>query len=140
MKKVIDKKLYDTETAEVIYEWENAYFPNDFHFCAETLYRTKKGAWFIYGTGGALSSYRRQAGSNSWCGGEGITALSGDEAYELWVQQCRLCYELYGLGFVDRAKTVLKWIKEDAKASKQFAIQQYGILSDCDSAKGRWGV
>ena len=47
MKKIIDGKLYDTETAECL-----GFYPhfdgNTFHYLREALYRTKKGTYFIY--------------------------------------------------------------------------------------------
>src|SRR3990172_2422569 len=69
MKKVIDGKIYNTETAELLHEWDNGMYGNDFGRCEEALYRTKKGAYFIAGEGGAMSRYARSCGSNSTCGG-----------------------------------------------------------------------
>jgi hypothetical protein len=86
MKKVIDGKVYNTETAECIHEWSNSYYPNDFHYCEESLYKTKKGAWFVAGEGGAMSGYARSCGSNSWAGGEGLRVLSDEEALG-WLEQ-----------------------------------------------------
>ena len=86
MKKVIGKKLYNTEKAEEVFAWENAYYPSDFHYCAETLFRTKKGAWFLYGRGGALSCYRVSSGSNFLTGSQNIMALDENEAYE-WLER-----------------------------------------------------
>lgn len=86
MKKVIGGKGYDTATADLIAEWSNHYFKNDFHYCEEDLYRTKRGSWFIHGQGGAMSKYQEPAGSNSWTGGSDITPLSQDEAF-VWLQE-----------------------------------------------------
>lgn len=80
MKRVIDGKLYNTDTAELIHKWNNGYYPNDFNWCAETLYKTKKGAYFIAGEGGAMSKYSTRCGSNSAGGGSGISVLTEDEA------------------------------------------------------------
>ncbi|UCE51361.1 MAG: hypothetical protein JSV31_19145 [Desulfobacterales bacterium] len=91
MKKVINEKLYNTETAEIIFAWENAYFPSDFHYCTETLYRTKKGAWFIHGTGGPLSKYRIQVGTGSFSGSETIETLTENEAYEWLENYANIC-------------------------------------------------
>lgn len=35
MKKIIDGKKYDTETAKLVGEWTNGYSYNDFHYCTE---------------------------------------------------------------------------------------------------------
>jgi hypothetical protein len=86
MRKVSGGKIYDTKKAEVVAEWSNHYYRNDFHYCEETLYRTDKGNWFLYGEGGAMSKYREPSGSNSWGGGEGITPLTTEEAYA-WLEE-----------------------------------------------------
>lgn len=84
MKKVIDGKVYNTETAELIEEWNNGYPCTDFKYCAEELYRTKKGAWFLFGEGGAMSSYSKPYGDMVG-GGENIKVLSEVEAYK-WLE------------------------------------------------------
>ena len=85
MKKVIDGKTYNTETAECLANWWNGCSTADFGYCLENLYRTKKGTYFIAGEGGAMSKYAQSCGHNSVCGGEGITPLSEFEARE-WVE------------------------------------------------------
>jgi hypothetical protein len=95
MKKVIDKKLYDTDTADKIAEWDNGHTSKrDFHYCSEDMYRTKKGSWFLYGEGGAASKYAESCGQNETCGGAAIVPLTPDEALE-W---------LSGHGFADEAE------------------------------------
>lgn len=92
MRKIINGKIYDTKTADCIAEWSNHYTPNDFHYCEESLYRTKKGNWFLAGEGGALSKYARpvQGGSG---GGEGLTPLTSDEARQ-WLEDHGFTEEL----------------------------------------------
>jgi len=85
MKKLINGKLYDTETAEEIYTSDNGIYGNDFRRYSETLYRTKKGVFFLYGEGGPLSKYAVNHG-NSTSGGSDITVLSNIEAFE-WLQE-----------------------------------------------------
>ena len=60
MKKVINGKIYNTETATLIHQWDNGR-RGDFSSCEEDLYRTKKGAFFIHGEGGNLRD--RQVGA-----------------------------------------------------------------------------
>ena len=43
MKKIINGKRYDTETAEKIGVWDNARSISDFDCCEETLYRKRTG-------------------------------------------------------------------------------------------------
>lgn len=92
MKKIIKGKLYNTETAESIAVWSNGHFPSDFRHCEESLYKTKKGAWFIAGSGGAMSKYGRSYG-NSTGGGEGIQPLTAEEA-KAWLEEKDFTAEL----------------------------------------------
>lgn len=71
MKKVIDGKLYNTKTADLICERDNGYYWRDFNYCSECLYRTKKGSWFIYGDGNGRDS---------------IEPITKDEAFQ-WMQE-----------------------------------------------------
>lgn len=71
MKRVINGKRYDTDTATPVAEWGNDLSDSDFRAESETLYLTRKGAWFLHGSGGPLSSYavvshggREQSGSS----------------------------------------------------------------------------
>ena len=85
MKKIINGRLYNTETAELIASHDNGYFANDFHYCSEDLYRKKNGEFFLYGEGGGLSKYAEPYG-NGWGYGEIITPLSVDEAKK-WMEK-----------------------------------------------------
>ena len=79
MKRIIDGKTYNTETAEFIAEWSNGLGYSDFRNCEESLYKTKKGAFFIAGEGGAMSRWSRPCGKMTG-GGDGIRVLTTDEA------------------------------------------------------------
>ncbi len=81
MKRIIDGKRYDTETAEQIAEWDNGHYGSDFRSCEEALYRTKKGQYFTAGSGGPLSKYAQSCG-NGTSGGEGLILLDEQEARE----------------------------------------------------------
>lgn len=84
MKRVIEKKLYNTATAEKIAEWNNGRGRADFNGIEETLYRTKKGAFFLKYWGGAATSYAEILGSHS-SEGSGIKPLSNQESLE-WLE------------------------------------------------------
>ena len=85
MKKIIDGKRYDTETAKLI--GEDSYSnPSDFNYWCETLYQKKTGEFFLHGKGGARTKYAQAIDSNSWCSGERIMPLSYDKARE-WVEK-----------------------------------------------------
>lgn len=82
MKKVINGKIYNTETAERIANWDNGVYGGDFNTCDETLYKTSKGAFFVHGEGGAMSRWGESVGYNGRVAGSGIEALTTSEALE----------------------------------------------------------
>lgn len=85
MKKIINGKLYNTETAKKIAEYSNGYGCADFYYVCETLYQKKTGEYFLYGVGGALSMYRESAGNN-YVGGEEIIPYTEEEAQQWAVE------------------------------------------------------
>ena len=84
MKKIIEGKTYNTETALLLGDWQNLW-KGDYHYCREELYRTKKGTYFLYGEGGALSCYARYIGGSA-TGGADFQVLSDREAKE-WAEK-----------------------------------------------------
>lgn len=85
MKQIINGKLYNTATATAVAEWNNGQC-GGYAEEEETLYRTSKGAYFVCGWGGPMSSYRRRVESNSWAGGAAIRVLDG-EALRAWLEE-----------------------------------------------------
>ena len=85
MKKIINGKLFNTETAKCIGCYQYSY-PGDFHYCREALYRKRSGEYFLHGEGGPNSIYQKDLGSNQWSGGESISPMSADEAKE-WAEE-----------------------------------------------------
>lgn len=84
LKKIINKKLYDTSTATCIAEYSNPVSVSDFSFYRETLYRKRTGEYFIHGEGGALSRYAsRDYDGMTW--GEDILPLTYDTARD-WAE------------------------------------------------------
>ena len=67
MKKIINGKRYDTDTATKVAHWygysQKDFQKNDFQLCIKDLYVTKSRKWFI--------------------AGEGLTPISEDEAQNL---------------------------------------------------------
>ena len=59
MKKVICKKEYDTETAELIKKYTSGYFgdPNGYE---EILYKSTDGLYFLHVNGGHTSPYPQE--------------------------------------------------------------------------------
>ena len=85
MKKIIDGKSYNTETAECLHSWHSGYYGNDFKSCEESLYKTKKGSYFLAGEGGPMSKYAKSCGNNCVGWGKGIEPISEREAVE-WLE------------------------------------------------------
>lgn len=81
MKKIINGKVYNTDTATLLADYEYGY-SRDFNYVYEALYLTKKGAFFIHYEGGANSKYAEVVGQNQWSDGEGLRLLDEDEAKE----------------------------------------------------------
>lgn len=103
MKQIIDRKVYDTETAIKIASWDNDRFSSDFHYVEETLYVTKKGQHFVAGEGGPATTYARPCGSNSTAGSSEIRLLSPDEALE-WCEEKRINPEIVAEFFHSQIK------------------------------------
>lgn len=82
MKKVINGRLYNTDTAVLLGEYTNEYGESTFKYIREFLYRTKSRAYFIHGVGGSLTMYAVSCGNNTWQGGEKIIPMSREAARE----------------------------------------------------------
>lgn len=81
MKKIINGKKYDTDTAELLSQWDNGLYGNDFNSCSEDLYKKKTGEFFLHVEGGANSKYSKSSG-NSSCGSSDIIPMTETEAKE----------------------------------------------------------
>ena len=86
MKKIINGKLYDTDTAKSIGSYGNGYGIGDYHYFYEVLYRKKTGEFFLYGSGGAGTRYSVECGNRCWTGGDAIIPFTEDEAKE-WAEE-----------------------------------------------------
>lgn len=86
MKKIIDGKKYNTETAEEIASYSNNLPTSDFNWYEESLYKTKNGNWFIAGNGGAMSGYSESCGNNCWGGSSDLRPVTNDEA-KSWLEE-----------------------------------------------------
>ena len=79
MRKVIEGKLYNTETAEMVATDSYSHY-GDLGYWSEEIYRTKRGNWFLAGEGGAMSKYAQAIGQNEVGGGSAIIPLTEGEA------------------------------------------------------------
>lgn len=92
MKKIINGKLYNTETATPIASNSSRGLSiSDFRYFHETLYQTKKGQFFLSGEGHAMSRWATSNG-NSSCWGEGIISLTNRDALH-WCEQANISTE-----------------------------------------------
>lgn len=79
MKKILNNRVYDTDTATAIGDSDNGASPTSFDYCIETLYRKRTGEYFLHGKGGPRSKYATQR-YGSLCSGGRIMPLAYDEA------------------------------------------------------------
>ena len=85
MKKIIEGKKYDTETAKKV--GENGYGDyGDYKFVYKSLYRKKNGEFFLHCEGGAGTQFAKKVGTNAWQQGEIIEPMSYTEAME-WAEE-----------------------------------------------------
>ena len=97
MKKIINGKMYNTETAKEIDRASNNLPSSDFQYYEENLFKKKTGEFFLHGHGGPASKYREACG-DMWSGGENIIPLTVDEA-KSWVEEnssTEIYIELFG--------------------------------------------
>lgn len=86
MKKIINGKMYNTETAVKLGTGESCLSVNDFGYYKEALYRKRTGEYFLYGEGGARSKYSKQRELNSFGPGDGFTPLTESGA-RIWAEK-----------------------------------------------------
>ena len=84
MKKIINGKLYNTETAERIDSWDNGQSTDSFKYIKETLYKKKNNEFFLYRFAGALTEYH-EYDNGDWVSSRNIEKLTEDEA-KLWTE------------------------------------------------------
>lgn len=85
MKKIINGKVYDTETAKEL-GFDSYSNSRDFNHWVETLYQKRTGEYFLHGQGGPASKYAESIGQNSWSGGQKIIPLSAENARK-WAEE-----------------------------------------------------
>lgn len=85
MRKIIEGKSYDTDTAALVGEWSAECCPTDFEWFREELYRKRTGEYFVWGEGGPQSRYAVHR-YGSWSGSEAITPISYEDARK-WAER-----------------------------------------------------
>ena len=85
MKKIINGKRYDTETATLLLSTDNGLEYRDFGWCEEDFYKKKTGEFFLHGQGGPMTEYATCCGNSSGSGEE-IVPLTTAEA-KRWLEK-----------------------------------------------------
>lgn len=83
MKKIIEGKRYDTDTADLIGRAERCH--GSFSDWDAGLFRTKNGAYFLAGEGGPASPYAAPSGERGTQSGSKIIPLTLEEARD-WAE------------------------------------------------------
>ena len=86
MKKVISGKLYNTETAKMLGKAYSEADRSSWSFWMEELYKTKSGAYFMYGEGGPQTKYASSSGNNNWGYGEKLYPMTPESARK-WAEE-----------------------------------------------------
>lgn len=147
MKKIINGKVYDTETAEKVGEWDNGRLSDRLYGCCEDLYRKRTGEFFLCGEGGPGSKYAVSTGNSNWSSGSKIIPLTY-EAAQSWAEEHLDCedYEaIFGAVSEDGARaTVALYLPKSkietykraaAKASLSLTAYLEGLLDKADDGK-----
>lgn len=130
MKKIINNKLYSTETAKKLGEWDNGGGWRDFHHIEEALYRKKTGEFFLFGEGGAASKYAKAEGQNSWTGSSRIMPMTFEEARN-WAEEHLSADEyeaIFGEVVEDDSKVLISaYIRKDVAEKLKRLAGEAGI-------------
>lgn len=103
MKRVIDRKLYDTEQAEAIARYARNTDRGYFHYFLETLYKTDNGEYFLHGEGGPKTKYAERFNGGR-TGGAEIKLLTDEQAVN-WCEKCSIDGEVVIEEFADLIET-----------------------------------
>ena len=93
MKKVINGKMYDTETDLAVAFYESSNDVNSRYYYSEQLHMTHDGEFYIHGTGGYFTQYATVCEDGSKISGEEIIPMTLEGA-KLWVMLH------YGMGLI----------------------------------------
>ena len=80
MKKIINGRTFNTETATHVCDLPCTANRGDFHWHETALYRSPRGQFFVAGTGNASSMWAMPAYGGGMTGGSGILLVNENEA------------------------------------------------------------
>lgn len=98
MKKIIEGKRYDTETATLVGQASHG-GTGDFQRWEAGLYRTKNGAFFLAGEGGPMTRFAHMCGDGSSTGGNNLFPMTMEDARN-WAE-CNLDIDVVEATFGD---------------------------------------
>ena len=85
MKRIINGKRYDTETARKVADYWHGSSSRDFTHYEESLYCKRTGEYFLAGEGGLMTAYAKSVSQNTTSGGSAIFPLD-DSAARIWAE------------------------------------------------------
>ncbi len=89
MKRLIDRKLYDTDQAEQITRYAPNTYRGDFNYLIETLYKTPDGEYILHCEGGAATEYAKPCDGGGKTSGEELNVLD-EEAVLDWCEDRKI--------------------------------------------------
>ena len=102
MKAIINARIYNTETADVVCDVSHGWKGSDLDWHETALYRTKNGTFFLAGRGGPRSMWAERYGRSS-NSGSGLRVIDLEEARAY--MEAAYCpehvYESFGLPLLE---------------------------------------
>lgn len=134
MKKIIQGRKYNTETAKPVGEYEFDY-PTSIHYYCETLFKKRNGEYFIYGEGGAGSKYSESRYGGNCAGSGRIVPMSYDNARD-WAEE-NLDTEAYEAEFGEVSEDGTDEVMLSVRISPSARAKLDRIAATSGKAKGK---
>ena len=103
MRQIIDRKVYDTDSAERIAKQGAVVDNGDFHVLAETLYKDSNGEYFLHCHGGVATAAEQTSSGTKY--GEALELLTKEEALD-WCEERAVSSEAVLEEFADLIENV----------------------------------
>lgn len=87
MKKIINHKKYDTETAEIIATGSHEYPGSEYMYVSETLYLKKSGEFFLLGSESTVEAFSNNA-KDCYYFEAPICIILDIDAIKRWASDC----------------------------------------------------
>ena len=128
MKKIINGKKYDTETAQCIGSISSNEGDRLFE-AYEGLYRKKTGEFFLFCSGGPGSKFGKQTGHSNWSGDEFVRPLTYEEAAK-WAETNLDGDEYEAIfGEVDEGEQEAAYVSVNVTTQARDALRQASSLT-----------